>query len=76
MHRSKSNTTIGSGIVVGSNQLYRELNSEQLMADSCYEEAQTTDVEELESGGWVVGKMVGPLTNGLLLYEGCCPYNS
>jgi len=45
-------------------------------ADSCYEEAQTTDVGELESGGWVVGKMVGPLTNGLLLYEGCCPEHS
>jgi len=43
--------------------------------DSCYEEAQTTDVEELESGGWVVGEMVGPPTSGLLLYVGCCPDN-
>ena len=45
-------------------------------ADSCYEEAQTTDIEVFERGGCVVGKMVGPLTDGLLLYEGRCSRNS
>jgi hypothetical protein len=45
-------------------------------ADSCYNEAETTDIDQLEKEGWVGGNWIGLLANGLILFEGCCPEHS
>jgi len=45
-------------------------------ADSCYNEAETSDIDQLENEGWVGGNWVGILASGLILFEGLCPEHS
>lgn len=41
--------------------------------DSCYREKEADSLGDADDAGWISGHMVGILSDGRMLFEGCCP---